>query len=315
MAKRDYYAVLGIERSATDDDIKRAFRDLARRYHPDVNKDDGAQERFVEIQEAYAVLSDPEKRSAYDRFGHSGVNAPPGGFKTDFDVEDLGSMFDAFFGGRGRSPFGNAGAAGTTGTRAARRPRPVETRHQITVDFITASLGGERTLEIKRGRQTQSVTVAIPAGVEHEAKLRVRGVGHADPVSPGKRGDIILTVHIEPHPIFRRGRPEQGEQSRDVYLDLPVTVSEAVLGANVTIPTPVGSATVTITPGAASGRKLRLRGQGCQSTPAGDLYAVIMVVPPPADTLTVDDRDALERLGDATPVRTGSHWGNAATPD
>ncbi len=314
MAKRDYYAVLGLERSASDDNIKRAFRDLARRYHPDVNKDAGAQERFVEIQEAYAVLSDPEKRAAYDRFGHSGVNAPAGGGAVDFDVEDLGSMFDAFFGGRGRSPFGGGGS-GAGAHRASRRARPAETRHEITVDFMTAVVGGSRTLEIKRGSATQSVDVTIPAGVEPDAKLRVRGVGHADPGSPGKRGDVILTVHIQPHPLFRRGDTSRGEQSRDLYLDLPITIGEAVNGAKVDVPTPSGTATIAVPAGASSGSKLRLRGQGCQTTPAGDLYAVLMVKPPPSGEITDDEREILDRLGRATPIRTEPHWPTSSGAD
>ncbi|MEO0629813.1 MAG: DnaJ C-terminal domain-containing protein [Planctomycetota bacterium] len=316
MAKRDYYAVLGIERSANEDDIKRAFRDLARKYHPDVNDAEGAQERFVEIQEAYAVLSDPEKRQAYDRFGHSGVNAPAGGYKVDFDAEDLGSMFDAFFGGRGRSPFGGGGAGSggpSAAHRANRRARPAETRHEITIDLLVSATGGKRTLEIQRGSTTQSIDVTIPPGVEPGAKLRVRGVGHADPLSPGKRGDVILTVHIRPHPLFRRGDAGRGEKSRDVYLELPVTFAEAVNGAKIDVPTPTGTATIAVPAGASSGSKLRLRGQGCQTTPAGDLYAVLMVKTPPAEALTDADREVIDRLGANTIVREGGHW-PASTP-
>ena len=300
MAKRDYYAVLGIERSATEDDIKRAFRDLARKYHPDVNDSDGAQERFGEIQEAYAVLSDPEKRAAYDRFGHSGVNAPAGGYKVDFDAEDLGSMFDAFFGGRNRSPFGGGGGGGAH--RPQRRAR-------------VAATGGKRTLEIKRGNKTQSVDVTIPPGVEAGAKLRVRGVGHADPHAAGRQGDVILTVHVRPHPLFRRGDASRSEQPRDLYFDLPITIAEAINGSKVDVPTPTGTATIAVPPGASSGSKLRLRGQGCQTTPAGDLYAVLMIKPPPADAITDDDRAAIDRLGAVTRVRTDGHWPASASTD
>ncbi|MEN1706119.1 MAG: DnaJ C-terminal domain-containing protein [Planctomycetota bacterium] len=313
MAKRDYYAVLGIERSATEDDIKRAFRELARRYHPDVNDSASAEERFVEIQEAYAVLSDAEKRTAYDRYGHSGVNAPPGGYKVDFDAEDLGSMFDAFFGGRNRSPFGGGGGGGAH--RAQRRARPAETRHEITIDFLVATTGGKRTLEIKRGNKTQSVDVTIPAGVEPGAKLRVRGVGHADPHAAGRQGDVILTVHIRPHPLFRRGVAPRGERPQDLYLDLPITFAEAINGAKVDVPTPTGTATIAVPAGGSSGSKLRLRGQGCQTTPAGDLYAVLMIKPPPADAITDDDRAAIDRLGALTRVRTDGHWPASASTD
>lgn len=313
MAKRDYYAVLGVQRSATDDEIKQSFRDLARRYHPDVNKDAGASEKFVEIREAYTVLSDPEKRSAYDRFGHAGVAgsggaAGPGGAagSVEFDFEDLGSMFDAFFGGPGRSPGGaRQGGAG----RKRRSPGPSQTRHAIEVDFVTAVLGGQRELEIKRGSAVQKVNVSIPAGVAHGAKLRVRGVGHADPDAPGQRGDLILTVNVKPHPLFRRGESGRGEQPRDVYIELPLTIEEATLGASIDIPTPTGSATLSVPAGAASGRRLRLRGQGCQGTPAGDLYAVLMVCAPKIENPDDETKQVLQRLGQMTPVRESPDWG------
>lgn len=313
MAKKDYYAVLGVQRSATDDEIKRAFRDLARRYHPDVNKDEGASERFVEIREAYAVLSDPEKRAAYDRFGHAGVagTGQPGpasgaaGF--DFDLEDLGSMFDAFFGGGPR-----AGTRRGEGGRVRRNAGPAQTRHAIEIDFITAVLGGQRDLEIKRGGTVQKVSVTIPPGVTSGSKLRVRGVGHADPDAPGRRGDLILTVTVRDHPLFRRGEASRGEQPRDIYIDLPLTIEEATLGASIDIPTPSGSASLSVPAGAASGRRLRLRGQGCEGTPRGDLYAVVMIIPPKIDSPDDETAEALRMLSRRTRVRDSQAWRDAS---
>ncbi|MEM9165406.1 MAG: DnaJ C-terminal domain-containing protein [Planctomycetota bacterium] len=305
MAKRDYYAVLGVERSADEDTIKRAYRDLARRYHPDVNDSEDAQARFVEIQESYAVLSDPKKRAAYDRFGHAGVGgaAGPGGAGggAPFDMDDLGSVFDAFFGG-------GSGARTRAGSGTRRKRGPAQTRHTIDVAFLVSVTGGRRQLEIQRGGTTQTVDVVIPEGVEDGAKLRVRGVGHADPDDPGRRGDLILTVRLEPHPLFRRGRTDAGEQPRDVYLELPLTIAEATLGATIRIPTPTGAASVTVPAGARSGQKLRLRGQGCQTTPPGDLYAVLMLDPPPEEVVDEEAQTVLKRLSEATPIRRGGLW-------
>jgi curved DNA-binding protein len=307
MAKRDYYAVLGLKRSASDEDIRRAFRELARKHHPDLNRAPDAQARFVEIQEAYDVLSDPEKRAAYDRFGHAGPASARPAENADSGLDDFSAMVDAIFGRRGGSPFAAEGSQG-------RRSRAQHTRHEIEIDFLTGVTGGSRTLEIARSGSTQAIQVTIPPGIAHGAKLRVRGVGHADPADPGSRSDLILTVSIRPHPVFRRGEPGRGEQDRDVYLDLPVTIAEAALGATVEIPTPTGRAELSVPPGAASGRRLRLRGQGCQSTPPGDLYAVIMIQPPLETALTPEAREQLTRLGEATPVRTGSNWPSRVSP-
>ncbi|MEM8757592.1 MAG: DnaJ C-terminal domain-containing protein [Planctomycetota bacterium] len=322
MAKRDYYAVLGVDRSATEDEIKQAFRRLAREFHPDVNKAEEAQARFVEIQEAYAVLSDAEKRSKYDRLGHAGVEGSfgPGGpaASVEFDFGDLNSVFDAFFGGGGGGgPGGGARHRAGPERPRARRAEPVTTRYAIDVDFLVAVTGGTRALEIQRAGSTQRVDVQIPAGVRDGAKLRVRGVGHADPASPGTRGDLILTVSVKPHPLFRRGEPTRGEREADVYLDLPLTIEEATLGAKIEIPTPTGVATVSVPAGSASGRKIRLRGQGCASTPAGDLYAIAMIQSPDLSSSgqNPDDetRSALRRLAERTDVRSSGAW-NAVSP-
>lgn len=318
MAKRDLYEVLGIARTASEDEIKKAYRKLARQYHPDHNKEPGAQERFVEIQEAYDTLSDPEKRKMYDRFGHAG---PQGGFgggggprprggggaQVEFDMDDLGSMFDSFFGG------GGAGRAGQSpfGARASRRqqPKAPDMRHAIDIDLPMSVTGGKRSIEIKHASKTETVEVTIPPGITSGTKLRVRGVGQADPSRPGQRADLILTVNVSPHPLFRRGDPLKGEKPGDVYLDLPVTFAEAALGAEVTVPTPTGStASLAIPAGSTSGKQLRLRGQGSRTSPPGDMYLRLEIVPPPSGAITDEDRKVLQNLGDETNVRTGPGW-------
>ncbi|MBN4082680.1 DnaJ domain-containing protein [Phycisphaeraceae bacterium AH-315-B13] len=320
MTKRDYYEVLGVSRSASQDEIKAAYRDLARKYHPDINKDDDAQGKFVEIQEAYDVLSDDEQKQMFDRFGHIGDagSARPGprggpggsGVQVDFDVDDLGSMFDSFFGGRSDGPFGRQQAQGPR----RQQPRTPDTRHTIEIDFVTALTGGKKQIDIKRGSKSESVEVTIPAGITHGKKLRVRGVGHADPSRPGKNSDLILTINIASHPLFRRGESARGEKHADIFLELPITFAESALGAKVDVPTPAGTATITIPAGSTCGTQLRLKGQGCKTTPAGDLYVELRIVPPPADAISDQNRAVLQNLGDQTPVRTGEGWPKPPTP-
>lgn len=325
MAKRDYYEVLGVKRSATQGEIKSAYRDLARKYHPDVNKDESAQAKFVEIQEAYDVLSDEQKKQMYDRFGHAGEQVsgarggPRGsaqGVNVEFDVDDLGSMFDSFFGGRGASPFGGAAGAGPRQNQRARRqqPKAPDVRHTIEVDFITAVTGGKREITLQVGNQTNSVEVSIPAGITHGKKLRVRGVGHAHPNRPGTKSDLILTVNVAKHPLFRRGDVACGEKASDVYLDLPITFAEAALGAKIDIPTPTGTATITIPAGSKGGSHLRLKGQGCKSSPPGDLYVELNITPPPSEAISDEARAVLENLGGQTPIRTGGAWPASSSP-
>lgn len=325
MAKRDYYDVLGVSRNATQDEIKSAYRDLARKYHPDINKEESAQSRFVEIQEAYDVLSDEQKKQMYDRFGHAGEQVAGGrggprgsaqGVNVDFDMDDLGSMFDSFFGGRGASPFGGGGGGSARqGPRARRQqPKSPDVRHTIEIDFITAVTGGKRDITIQVGDQTNAVEVAIPAGITHGKKLRVRGVGHADSNRPGTKSDLILTVNIAKHPLFRRGDPARGEKASDVYLELPITIAEATLGAKIDIPTPVGTATITVPAGSKGGSHLRLKGQGCRSSPPGDLYVELNITPPPADAITDESRAVLENLGGLTDIRSGGVWPKPTPP-
>lgn len=334
--KRDLYDVLGIARSASADEIKSAYRKLARQYHPDVNKGKDAPARFNEVQEAYEVLSDAEKRKMYDQFGHAGVGAQPGAGAGPYagqrwpysggggDPEsgtytwsniggrpsgagggdfDMGSIFEEIFGGAGAAEGARGGSRGF-GARAKARSKNARGRditHDITVDFLTAARGGTETLRVDRGGSSQTIDVTIPAGISDGTKLRVRGAG-APSSGTGGAGDLILTVNVGAHPIFRR-------DGLDILLDLPLSISEATLGKALSVPTLTGKAEVTIPPGTSSGQKLRLRGQGIKSSAGetGDLYVVAKIVAP--KTLSDADREALRKLGERLPpARTGSEW-------
>ena len=335
MAK-DYYDTLGVSRTATPDEIKAAYRKLARKYHPDVNKEAGAQKQFTEVQQAYDVLSDEQKRKLYDQFGtaafESGgpaaggraggpqrgphyswtnVGGPGGGpgFGVDMDEEDMSSVFDAIFGNRG-SPFGGGGGGGGGSARSGRarakpRQEPSEVRQDITVDFMTAAKGGVQKLRnSEEGGKSRSIEVTIPAGTEEGSQLRVRaGAG------PGR--DLILRVHVAGHELFRRGEGETAGKGLDLTLELPLTIAEATLGATVLVPTLDRPLELQVPPGTASGKKLRLRARGIHDAEGrqGDLYAVIKIVPPRGDGLTADQQRVLREIASESPgVRSGPGW-------
>jgi len=324
MAKRDYYEVLGVPRDADQDAIKKAYRRLARQYHPDLNPNDPEAERkFKEIGEAYEVLSDKKKRQAYDRFGHEGVRmgaeaAQPGaagaaggagGQRYTYTWSGGGGSpfediaFEAFAGSGGEGAsfieelfnrLGGRGRRGTTG-RTRRGPGAAGTRagfgraavkgqdlsSEITIPFEHAVRGVRTTLAIQRpgpdgSPRTERIEVNVPAGVADGQRLRLRGRG-APGTAGGPAGDLYLTVRVRPHPYFRR-------QGRDIYFDLPITPSEAALGATVEVPTVHGRRTsVRVPPGTQGGKRLRLKGQGVRGpgdAGAGDQYCVLRIVPP-----------------------------------
>ena len=326
MSERDYYETLGVSRSATADEIRAGYRKLARRFHPDVNKNPDAAARFNEVQEAYDVLSDPARRHRYDQFGRAGAHAGVGGGAGagsgggrahyswssvgggepgdfSFDPEELGSMFDAFFGGAGAARSGQRAAGPRpAGVRARRKQPPLE--HEITVTFDTAARGGRETLRLTAGGEEKVIDVTIPQAVADGARLRIRD-------AIGDR-DLLLTIRVGGHPIFRREMRKDGA-SLDLSLDLPLTIAEATLGARVQVPTLEGPVDLVVPAGVASGRRLRLRGKGLRnagpSGEVGDLHAVVRIVPPDPDNLTEAQREALRQLAAATPpLRTGPHW-------
>lgn len=330
MAARDPYTVLGVSRSATQDEIRKAYRKLARQYHPDVNKAKDAPAKFNEVQEAYDILSDATKRQQFDQFGRvtegvGGAGARPGGPRPgahytwtnvgggaagDVDMEDLGSMFDAFF-GRGGAGFGDGGGGfGTVGgrrNRAARQPEREGIEHDLDVDFMTAAKGGVEKVRVVSDGKTRTIDVTVPKGIRDGAKLRVRGGADG---GAGPR-DLLLNVRIGPHPLFRRADPDQdGGSPLDLYLLLPLTIAEASLGATVTVPTLESPVELTVPPGTPSGVKLRLKGRGVDDGETrGDLYAVVRIVPPSGRELTEQERDEVRRIAGRFPSpRTGPEW-------
>ncbi|MDR1384986.1 MAG: DnaJ domain-containing protein [Planctomycetaceae bacterium] len=295
----DFYKTLEVSKNATAEEIKKAYRKLARKYHPDLNPDDPkAKEKFQKLQEAYDVLSDAEKRKQYDQFGPGfeqmanaggfhwggtqGQRNPFGGFRgnaqadsQEFDLNDIFGMFGGAT--EGAASFG-AGGFGATGKRQQRRRQTQgeNIEHEITVPFNTAILGGDYEISIQqRGGEAERLTIKIPAGISDGKKIRLREQGNPSPTSGGKAGDLILTVHVATHPSFER----RGEQ---LYVQVPVTLQEAAIGAKIEVPTPKGAVNVTIPAGSGNDTKLRLKGCGIpkNSGNAGDLFAELTVVLP-----------------------------------
>jgi curved DNA-binding protein len=270
---KDYYAILGVPRTATQEEIKRAYKRLARQYHPDVNKSPEAEEKFKEINEAYAVLSDPEKRKIYDTYGTTTPPPPPppGGYDfSGFDVEDFSDFFQELFGG---GLFGRS--------RRPRRGRDVRAELPLTLE--EAFHGGERVLEVGGKR----VPVRIPRGVQDGTTLRVPGMG-----GPGDPpGDLLLTVRLLPHPHFRL-------EGQDLYATLDVPAPIAVVGGKVRAMTLEGPVEVTVPPRTQAGRKLRLKGKGFPGpTGRGDLYLEVRLTIP--ERLTPEEEALWKRLAEA----------------
>lgn len=294
----DLYQTLGVSRDASKDDIQKAYRKLARKYHPDMNPDDkGTQEKFKRVQEAYDVLSDEEKRAAYDRYGadfekiRSGGGFHPGAAGGDaFDGLDLEQIFGGAAGRGGAGGFeggfsdffeqlmgaGMAGGArrrgpGPGARRAAPPQRGANLRHELEIPFRTAVLGGKTEFYLHRGAEPEKLSVTIPPGVESGSKIRLREQGYSSP-SGGPPGDLILILKVSDHPYFRR-------IGKNLELPLPVTLAEAALGAKVDVPTPSGTVTLTIPPGSSGGRRLRLKGQGVKPRDgaAGDLIVKLQI--------------------------------------
>lgn len=293
--KKDYYEILGVERTASDKEIKAAYRKLARKYHPDVNPGDkGSEERFKEVAEAFAVLSDPGKRATYDRGGHEAFGAgfdPFEGFRgVDLGDLGLGDLSDIF------ELFGGGGGGGRRGRARTRRGGDVQL--ETRVPFADAVLGTtvEFTIPRRSGRGTveERVKVRIPPGIEDGGRVRIAGKGHVGP-GGGPSGDAYLHIRVEPHPLFRR-------DGVDLYCDVPVGIVKATLGGTVDVPTLDGRATITLPAGTRSGQKMRLKGRGVPASGgrrAGDLIAVIQIAPP--KRLDARSRELLEELARIDP--------------
>ena len=313
---RDYFKVLGVERGADADTIKRSFRKLARQYHPDVNPGDKAAEaRFKEISEAYEVLSDPEKRRRYEQFGQYWNQMGGGGAGAGVDV-DFGRYgnFDDFindllgrFAGGGGAPggFGFGAGAGFPGgfgaPGAAGRGAAVnlDAEASIALDYAEAFRGCERTLAVNEER----VQVRIPPGVKDGSRLRLKGKGNLQP-GTGRRGDLYLNLRLKPHPIWRL----DGDQLR---AELPLSLDELALGGEVVVATPEGEATVQVPPGMSLGRSLRLKGKGWPVRDGrGDLLLTPTLKLPEA--LSARERELLEQLRQARSADPRAEWLSAA---
>lgn len=352
MNKRDYYEVLGVSKTATDAEIKSAFRKLAKKYHPDVSKEENAAEKFKEVQEAYAVLSDPEKRKKYDQFGHSAFQnngGGAGGFQgfDGFDFGDMGDIFDDILGGFGFS---------SNSRRSANGPRKGnDVLYRMTISFDEAVHGCEKDIDLDtvdncpnchgeggfnsktcpecRGsgtisseqrtmfgsflskttcpechgtgnifekkcpdcngkgkiRKNKTITVTVPAGIDNGNRLRLTGKGEVGE-NGGRNGDLYLEFTVKDHDFYKRNED-------DIYIDLPLTITEAVLGCTKEVPTIYGNVELTIPSGTQSLDKLRLRGKGIENVNTkrkGDMYAVVKVIMP--EKLTKEQKSLFESL-------------------
>lgn len=303
MEFKDYYAALGVERTATQDEIKRAYRKLARKYHPDVSKEPNAEARFKDVAEAHEALIDPERRAAYDDIARRQASGqpfePPPGWDSGYDFSGRGggggggdgmAGSDADFSDFFESLFGHAHrhGGGEGRRRHASGPGPMQggDHHaKVTIDLLDSYRGAQRTMQLRmpvvdaQGRATlkeRQLEVNIPRGVRQGQHLRLQGQGAAG-YGGAPAGDLYLEIEFAAHAVFRL-------DGRDVYFDLPVAPWEAALGASVQAPTPEGSVQLSIPPGSTPGRKLRLKGRGLPGAQAGDLYAVLAIAVPAAST-------------------------------
>lgn len=302
MEFRDYYQVMGLARGATADEVRKAYRRLARKYHPDVNKDAGAEAKFKELGEAYEVLKDPEKRAAYDRLGADwqagqefrpppgwqgaagpGAGGRAGGPRQPRGGQDFSDFFESLF----RRGFAEAQEDGGGGgwQQAGLHAHGEDHHAAIEIDLEDAYRGAQRSLVLRipeidaQGRVQQrerQIAFTVPRGVRAGQHIRLAGQGGPG-LGQGQAGDLYLEVQFRPHPRYR-------VEQRDVFMDLPVAPWEAMLGAQVEAPTPTGTVEVTVPPGSAPGRRLRLKGRGIPGATPGDFYFVLQLAMPPADS-------------------------------
>ncbi len=317
---KDFYQILGVPRGASEDEIKKAYRRLAKQYHPDVNRGDKqAEERFKEISEAYNVLSDPDHRKKYDMFGQGapfgggfgGGEGAPGGFRWEWspgagqagakgrgapDMGDLGDLFGELFnmGGVRRGAYSQGwGRPSRAGYEEALDGQ--NTTADVEISFDEAIEGTERKIQVKRGDKVEKLTVKIPAGVDNGSKVRIAGKGQPG-FGGGASGDLYLVVRVTPHPKFWR-------EGADVYTEAPITIYDAILGASVEVPTLSGSARMKIPAGTGSGQKFRMASKGApllgKKGKRGDQFVIVKIVTP--KHLTSDAVKAFEEMAKKFP--------------
>jgi len=365
MEKRDYYEVLGVDKSADDKTIKSAFRKLAKKYHPDVNKEPDAAEKFKEAQEAYAVLSDPDKRKQYDQFGHAAFDGMNGGAGYDFSGFDFGDIFSEIF-GSGFGGFGGFGGGSSRGGSTTRKRRGSDKLMRVNLSFEEAVFGCKKTINVPvssdckscngkgghgekkcsachgtgvvtteqrtmfgsfmsrttcpkcngegvtfdevctschgTGKTTKNtdIEVKVPAGVDSGNQLRVPGKGEPGS-NGGPNGDLYLEFEVAEHELFMR-------DNDDIYLELPITITEAVLGCKKDVPTLYGNVKMTIPEGSESGDKHRLKGKGIENVRTGskgNMYVILRIVVP--KKLTKEQKKLFEQLDD-TDLESGTNF-------
>jgi DnaJ-class molecular chaperone len=317
---RDYYQILGVKKDASDDEIKRAYRKLAKEHHPDRNPDDpSAEKEFKQVQEAYSTLKDKDKRAQYDQFGAAGVGRVATGANgqrvyqwggdASVPMDDLEDLFSAFRGGGAAAGAGGSASifdqffGGGHRQQARRQPqRAADLHKEVSLSFDQAVTGATIDMRLSHGSGSrETLEVKIPPGVSDGQKIRVKG--RVPGVSGGPPGDLILACKIQPHRYFRR-------EGADIYLDVPVSLTEAALGAKIDVPSLDGTTTVAIPPSTASGTKLRLSKRGVADGKGGrgDLYVSIRIVPP--RELTDKQRALLEQFRDIekTDARADCTW-------
>jgi len=297
MEFRDYYEIMGVERDVTQEDIKRAYRKLARKFHPDVSKEADAEARFKEVGEAYEVLKDPEKRAAHDQLGANWKAGqdfhPPPDWNAGFEFSGGGfsgadsSAYSDFF----ASLFGqNVNSMGSGRTHAGFHARGEDHHAKVLIDLEDAYKGATRSVTLRTPEvdnsghlvnKTRTLNVKIPKGVKQRQRIRLAGQG-APGLGEGEAGDLYLEIEFNPRGIYRI-------EGRDIYLNLPITPWAAALGATIKAPTPDGAVDLKIPAGTSSGRKLRLKGRGIPSDPPGDLYVIPEITVPAADSDNAKD--------------------------
>ncbi len=300
MSKKDYYSLLNVPRSATAEEIKKAYRKLAMQYHPDKNPDNKkAEEKFKEFSEAYEVLSDPKKREMYDQFGHAGTqggfngaNGPFSGASSGGPGQDpfqdiFGDVFSEIFGARGHGP-----GAGP-GSHRRRPAKGSDLRYTLNISFEELALGTEKVISFVRQRggkdETAKLSVNVPAGVKEDQRLKLAGEGDIS-LGGGPPGDLYVIIKAQDHPLFKR-------QDNDIIMDLPVTYTDAILGTSVEIPTLSGKAVIRIPPGTHTGQTFRLKGKGFPKVGgfgSGDMLARLIVDTP--EKIGARQKELLEEL-------------------
>ncbi|MGV6815752.1 MAG: DnaJ C-terminal domain-containing protein [Thiotrichales bacterium] len=314
MEYKDYYQILGVKKDASQDDIKRAYRKLARKYHPDVSKESDAEERFKEVGEAYEVLKDPEKRAAYDQLGanwkagQDGFRPPPdwdsgfefhgGGYTSDHaGAGDFSDFFETLFGQRGG---GGGFRYSTSGAdHAGFQSRGEDSHAKVYIDLEDAYRGASRSLSLRStimgddGRpqlKERTLNVKIPKGVKEGQRIRLAGQGSPG-YGGGPAGDLYLEIAFNPHSIYH-------VDGKDVSLELPIATWEAALGATIKVPTPSGTVDLKVPPASSSGKRMRLKGRGIPAKAPGDFYVTLNITLP--DQLSDEEKALYESLKEAS---------------